>query len=573
MSESGWTPYKLAIGLLPVGLLGLLVVSLGDLDTTRQLFVHTTYYFLLLTLACWVGTYLYAARDVCGSTLLRWVKENWPGLLIAALLTTAAALSVEPALRVLSDEANLVGTSKNLFSSQTATYTVSGKYYYDSYWDIDVAIDQRPTLFPFLISLVHAAVGYSYANAFLLNLMLLPAFVLLAYRLAKSLGGETLGVVSALLVAAHPIILVTVRSGAFDFLAACMSLLCVKSLLDFVRQRSAATLATLWMNLCLFAEVRYESALFIVPVVAGLVLFKLVNWTTLKPYALIYALTPAFLLPRIWQSLLRGNVPQQEPGTTTFSLGNIVNNLREYFLPILEPSSSYAAHSAVLIVLGLGGVVLWLRWLLSSLRDGKQDSSELKFAVLVFAWLVLQALIVFSYVWGRAQYPSAARLLIPIDVFFSFAAAWTLVRLLRHRRPFIAPLIAGVILMMQLPDASQARMMNRLTQTRESASTWAFFERLPDKRILIVTDRPNHFTIMGYGAMTFAEAKSDKHLFTAFERRLFLDVYVIQQLQIATGEPHPGYEIWPDKNLESVFEFQNDANVLVRISRLERPSL
>jgi hypothetical protein len=113
-------------------------------------------------------------------------------------------------------------------------------------------------------------------------------------------------------------------------------------------------------------------------------------------------------------------------------------------------------------------------------------------------------------------------------------------------------------------------MMNRLTQTRENATTWRFFESLPDQRILIVTDRPNHFTIMNYGAMSFESAKRDPHLFTALERRLFQDVYVIQQIKLSTNEPFSGYEIWPNRKLEPVLEFQNDADVLVRVSRVAR---
>src|SRR5204862_2033592 len=136
-----------------------------------------------------------------------WAKENWPGLVLAFVLTAIAVLAVHPALRILSDEANLVGTSKNLFSSRTATFTVSGKNYYDSYWDVDVAIDRRPALFPFLVSLVHVVRGYSYKNVFLFNLLLLPVFVFMTYRLAKSIAGdksgETFGIVASLLVVAH----------------------------------------------------------------------------------------------------------------------------------------------------------------------------------------------------------------------------------------------------------------------------------------------------------------------------------------------------------------------------------
>ena len=43
----------------------------------------------------------------------------------------------------------------------------------------------------------------------------------------------------------------------------------------------------------MFAEIRYESALFIVPVLAVLLLFRMLSWSTLRPYALMYAATPA----------------------------------------------------------------------------------------------------------------------------------------------------------------------------------------------------------------------------------------------------------------------------------------
>ena len=570
MTAPHWTPGKIALVLLPTALLSLLAVSLKDRATTERLFVDTTYYFLMGTVLCWGGTYLHAARDWRRETVRAWAKENWPGLLIALGVTVVVGLAVQPALRILSDEANLVGTSKNFFASKTATFTVSGKNYYDSYWDIDVAIDRRPTLFPFLVSLVHSACGYSYRNAFVVNLLALPAFLLVAYRLAKSLGGETFAVVASLLVAAHPITMLSVRSGGFDFLATCFGLLVIKSLLDYVRDVSPARLAILWLNLCLFAEIRYETALFIVPVVALLLAFRLLSWATLRPYAFVYALTPAYLMPRLWQAILRGNVPEQEPGTVTFSVEHFLHNAHEYFEPILSPAQSYPAHSAVLIGLGLVGCLLWSFWLVGHLRAHDGKLPQVRFSIFVVAWMLLQATITFSYVWGRAQFPSAARLVMTMDTFFAFAAAWALTRLLRRWRPFVSVLLAASLLLAEVPVAAQHRMLNRLTQTRESAAEWSFFESLHEKRILIVTDRPNHFTIMDYGAVSFETAQSDPYLFVAFSRRLFQDVYVIQQIELSTNAPLPGYDIWPTRKLEPVLEFQNDANVLVRISRLAR---
>ena len=481
MNKPIWIPGKIVLALLPTVLLILLVISVTEASYTQQLFVSTTYYFLMVTLLCWAGTTLHAARDVHREALVAWVKENWPGLVIALVVTLVAWIAVHPALRILSDEANLVGTSKNFWANKSATFTVSGKNYYDSYWDIDVAIDRRPTLFPFLVSLVHALCGYSYKNAFLLNLMVLPAFVLVSYRLAKSLGGETFAVVASLLVVAHPITLISVRSGGFDFFTVFFALLVIKSLFDYSRERSPARLAILWMNLCMFAEIRYETGLFIPLLVVLLLLFRMVSWSTLRPYAFIYALTPAYFLPRIWQAVLRGNVPEQDPGTITFSVENFFDNAHEYFKPVLAPFNSYPAHSAIVIALGIVGCILWLRWIYRRLLSRDWKAPHLKFAILLSAWMLLQAIIVFTYFWGRAQYPSAARLVIAIDTFFSFAAAWFLTVSLRRFRPFVAVLLAAAAFTISVPVASQHQMLNRLTQTSRECHHLAILRELARK--------------------------------------------------------------------------------------------
>jgi hypothetical protein len=131
-------------------------------------------------------------------------------------------------------------------------------------------------------------------------------------------------------------------------------------------------------------------------------------------------------------------------------------------------------------------------------------------------------------------------------------------------------LVAAAVLAIHVPLASQHRFLNRLTQTRETATAWRFFDSLHEKRILIVTDRPNLFTIMDYGAMGFEAARQDPFIFEAFDRHLFYGIYVVQQIKLSTNTPIPGYEIWPQRRLETMLEYQNDADVLIRISRLER---
>jgi len=107
-----------------------------------------------------------------------------------------------------------------------------------------------------------------------------------------------------------------------------------------------------------------------------------------------------------------------------------------------------------------------------------------------------------------------------------------------------------------------------LTLTREAATTWRFFENLHEKRILVITDRPGLYTIMEYGALDYDAAKQDPALLAAFDRHLFYDIYLVQQIDLGTHNPLPAYDIWPERGRQALLEFQNDGNQSVRISRL-----
>jgi hypothetical protein len=118
--------------------------------------------------------------------------------------------------------------------------------------------------------------------------------------------------------------------------------------------------------------------------------------------------------------------------------------------------------------------------------------------------------------------------------------------------------------------ASEYRILNELTLTREAATTWRFFENLHEPRILIVSERPGLYTVMNYGSIDFGEAARDPSVLESLSRRLFYDIYLVQQVDLSTNKVLPPYEIWPERPKQTMLEFQNDANATVRISRLVR---
>ena len=552
--------------LVAMGLLGL---TLRRRTLMEPFFVHSTYYVLMVLVSFWAATYLLALRGTDRPRMVAWLKDNWRGLVLTGFLSLVAILAIEPSLRVLADETNLLGVSKNLNFYKTADFATTGKWYYEAYWNLNVTTDRRPALFPFLVSLLHSLRGYSYTNAFHVNAILIPLFVLVAYRLGKRLGGEAFGLLAGAFVIAHPATLVSARSGGFDMMAAFFSLLAVKSLYDYCKQPTANRLALLWLNLLMLTHVRYEGAGFLVITFVLLFALRMVKWELVKPYVQVYAFTPLFLLPRVWQMIVKANDAEQPLNSTLFGWKYVVENTRAYFGLMLKPFELFRPHSGLLLVLGLLGCLLVARSLWKLARRPERDVGIERFAIFVIVWAGMLAAIYFSYFWGKPLHPASARLFLPFDTFVSFMAAWLVAQLCRRAPLWVPALLVGLTACLYVPEASEARFINELTLSRQAVQVWRFFEQLHDKNIMVVTDRPGLFTVMDYGAEDLSTARQSGQLPYELSRHLYRDIYVIQEVDLTTKKPLPDSEIWPEQKKESVLEFQNAENSTVRVARIK----
>ncbi|MGC4088855.1 MAG: hypothetical protein QM756_13335 [Polyangiaceae bacterium] len=306
----------MSLAVPPLGALGLWLTTLRHKEWNEPFFVASAYYALALLLACCAGTWFNSWRR----PTRQWLQENWPGVVTTLALVLGVLWSVKPGMRVLADEANLVGVSKNLFFQRAANFTVAGKWYFENYWDISFATDRRPALFPFLVSLVHLVKGYRVENAFDLNALVFVACLWTSYRLAKSLGGQVFGVCTALLVGANPNLLVAVRSAGFDFLASFVLLLAIANFERFLKEQTPARLAQYALSLCVVAHVRYEGWALMLLAAAVPVVLRLVKRELLAGYGWLYALMPLLLLPRYWQAVAKAGDAEQPLSASLFSL-------------------------------------------------------------------------------------------------------------------------------------------------------------------------------------------------------------------------------------------------------------
>src|SRR6186713_997015 len=104
----------------PLLALGLWLTTLTHRAWNEPFFVASTYYALFALVAIYAGVQL-TIRTMAPRA---WLQQNWPGLVVTAGVVVCVVCAVKPSLRVLADEANLVGVSKNLFFHRTANFTV-----------------------------------------------------------------------------------------------------------------------------------------------------------------------------------------------------------------------------------------------------------------------------------------------------------------------------------------------------------------------------------------------------------------------------------------------------------------
>jgi hypothetical protein len=551
--------------------------TLRHRDWNEPFFVYSAYYILSTML----GVYFLVLLSGWGEVLSAraWIRQNVAGIITTAMVGTTVLYGVAPGFRVLADEANLVGVSKNLFFHKTANFAVMGKWYFENYWNLVDVTDRRPALFPFLVSLVHMVRGYHAENAFHLNAILFVLFVFSSYHLAKCLGGEVFGVASALLVAASPNTLVAARSGGFDLLAALLLLIVIQRFHDYAKDPSPRALALLSLSLCLLAHVRVEGLGLVA--VAGVVVLSLrmFKWSHLRGFGFVYALIPVFLVSRYWQSVAKADDAEQPLSTTLFGRKNFVQNVRDYLGLAAHPLQFDGPHARLLMICGGAGCLLLVWGFVRHARARTLQRAHVQLAVFVGALFAMEVVLSFSYAFGQSSLPASARLFIWLDTLVSFVSAWLLTLLGRRlavrsetiqgrSSVAITTIACAALFAMYLPVASEARFMNALFLTRQAAETWRFFDRLGEKRILVLSDRPGLYSIMDYGSLDLSTSVAEGNSLFELSRHLYKDIYLIQEMDLETKQPRPGFGSWPNVPLEPVLDFQITATTFVRIARV-----
>lgn len=566
MEETGTSCAKAKLRLAALAGLSTAALFVFTLATDKMhpFFVNLSYYIVWAMLLAWIWALVRYLRKT-GFSLRGFASANKLGLALTLGLTALIFISVKPGWRVLSDDTNLLGTSRSLLFEHKPLNPTSGYYYYGNFQIKNSDMDKRPLVFPFLSSLLHLALGYHYWNVFVLNFVALWALLFLFYRVFERYSGPPGGFAASLMLVSYPIISLCATGGGFDLLSVLFLALSLLTAWLYLQRPEAEEEGLLFFTLLMFGNIRYESIIYL-PIVFGLLFAwrRVPDWKRLLSTALFSA---PLLLPTAWQRLLSMGHHEQPLGTSLFRVDSLVANTQAMLKGQIDFTLPYNNLSNI-------AAFICFEWLLFILlKHKKENQSRLEFASVAVSMIGIGMLISCAHFFIPSySHSTGARLFLPFAAAAAFLTAMLFTRMLR-----VPPwaLLAGTIVLFGFyhPMAIERRFSNNLILVRTTDTIYNYLSTYADKHVLVITERPGQYTVMGRGAISFKYANTNAiDILNSLNRKLFTDIVVAQEILYKTELPRQEQQLLPAYRLQPLYEFQNSADTYVRLSVVDKES-
>jgi len=538
-------------------------------DPLTIFFYYGTYYFVWAICILWIVN----AAIYCRSKPL-FLKNLWLNynveLLLPWLLVGFIALTVLPTYNIPTLEMTGLGTAKSLFLDRTIRWRYDLLLPSDLKWmNLQLLVEFKPVLFPFLLSLIHHLLGYKAANVFLLNLIIAGLFLSAVYICCRQWTNRILSFSILLLIAAGPVFSLCARTASSDLFCTFLLGLSFIYLYNFMKSPTGPSFGLLWSTLILLAYAREESIMYFFIILAAL-FFKDIRWRTLREHWIILGGTAFLLSPVIWlrivkigahKQLMRGN-PSASP---MYLKNNIFNFLSNQFNFSLDIPYNTPVHWLAFFI---------LTWLFVNTVITKKihlQSFQKHFIVIVTLCLGAFYMLIFHW-WYTRSYVD------PISVrfylIFSVLCAISPMFYWAHR-PFTRPraslwvfVLALMLFLLHHPLAAKGRFIRGHLYTKEAEAIHKFLKSYGTDRILVILSTPIEIYDLDIPMASFPTANQNAEiLLTDLERGFYRDIIVVER---GWHESFWRREMLDPQvyNLELLEQYQVTSRIYNRISRV-----
>lgn len=530
----------------------------------RDALVNGSYYVMLALTACSTAVFLTYIpwRDIWSVHR----KELWWSMAVGIGFTLLLFKACPPDYRVLSDETNLLSVSRSMLRNRTIHNTTMANYYLDFFKELRQVLDKRPLLFPFLMSVIHGVIGYSWKNMFVLNGMISAVFLSLVFYVSAVGRSLRAGWFAVSLIAIQPLYVLCASSGGFELLAAVAQFGLFWMFYQYMQRPTSNSLTLLWMCAVLFVNSRYEAG-----VIAIVLLFGLAwHWRDTLKFALdrwwLYSTTLLFSSPIVWQVMLKGS-DQESGDKKPWSVAYVW----EHFLDWIQANFGFDAYYPFATPVSYLALIALLWWLKESVFTSKMryaDKYRLVALFILAAALVVQFLAFLSYHAGSAVQPYAVRYFLPTCLAMSLGLGAFLLRRTWFK-PKYGLVASGFIFVAFAHIAHENKFMNTLELVRKTRRIYEVIASYPPHETLVIVDRPGQYAVLDFSAMSHDYLEEN---IQAVERdianRLYTSVIFIQDIDINSKAPVKGQAIPAHLPVQIIYEMRTSSSSYTRISKM-----
>ena len=486
---------------------------------------------------------------------------DWGSLAVVALGGTVLIVHESFGFKVVMDEVMLVGTSMSMHLDRSVITPTRGNDIQGAFVIVDGMMDKRQLFFPFLLSILHDITGYRPENAFVLNAVLTYIFLAMVNTAGRKLAGRMAGWLGVALFAGLPLLAQNATGAGFELLNIVMILATLLLGARFIERRDGASFTAFCYSAMLLTQVRYESAIFLVPV-AGIILWvwhrqgrAVMTWPVMVlPLLMIHCA----LHNRIFGLRASAWQLQSKPGLTApFALSYIPNNVA-HAIGFFFGKPTDQPNSYVFSVLGSVALAFFILLASKKVRSLPAESPVSVATIFFSVGFAAQLGLMMCYFWGQFDDAIIRRLSLPTHLWMVVSV---LAVLTQFPRPAVVRTLLGVVLLGILAQSVPSMAAHAYNQEYlaglETAWRREFIADHPRKDYLVI-DNDSILWVAHEVTSTTVEVAQQRKADMAFfmKTHTFSDVFVFQRYLVdaETGKMtiRDGDDLGPDYVLEPV---------------------
>ncbi|MGJ8652014.1 MAG: hypothetical protein ACSHX8_01960 [Opitutaceae bacterium] len=383
--------------------------------------------------------------------------------------------------KILMDDVILESTARNLHENREVYVTTYGRAIENQYMTFEGYVDKRPWLYPFCVSLMHDLSGFRIENAYVTNVIAGILFYGLLHLLGFQLAALRGALLLPLLWLTIPLLSQNASGSGMDMLnLLALVFVCLLSIY-YLRRPSPQTEGMLSLSTVLLIYGRYESALFIAPMLAVIVLgwvrsrrvFLSLGSILAAPLLVGFALQQKFFAASdvLWEL--------HSGATQPFGLENFAVNFAAALSFFFNTGDGYA-NSFLVALLGFPAVVFLLFHVIRNAKN-VYEKRPAECVVGLFALaLIAHFMVIMCYHDGRLDRLFASRFALPTYLLFTISIVMVLNLFTKAQKVWVGVFGAGSVFLLSVSLPLSAKGV--FTKRNYVVDELEWIERIIDER-------------------------------------------------------------------------------------------